>query len=372
MTVTSSLDYYLTVSGLDGGGAAQGHLGAFDVADFSFDIDALASLRLDDVFVTKVTDTTDGVDHLELAYKAVSVTTTDQHHNGTLETQTIGWDVATGTTFTTPLVAAVAGDDQSPPTLTPVADQTDEATSAAGAVATFSATATDAVDGNVQVVFKEGNNVVQSGQTFSLGQHTITETATDGAHNIGTASFTITVQDTTAPAISSASDQTVEATSAAGAAVTFSATATDAVDGNVQVVFNEGNNVVQSGQTFSLGQHTTTETPTDSAHNIGTASFTITVQDTTAPAISSASDQTVEATSAAGAAVAFSATATDAVAGNVPVLFNERNNVVQSGQTLSLVQHTITETATDSAHNIGTASFTITVQDNQAGRANYE
>src|SRR5262249_56185487 len=95
-----------------------------------------------------------------------------------------------------------------------------------------------------------------------LGQHTITETATDGAHNIGTASFTITVQDTTAPAISSASDQTVEATSAAGAAVAFSATATDAVDGNVPVVFNEGNKVVQSWHPFTLQQHTTTETST--------------------------------------------------------------------------------------------------------------
>ena len=36
-------DYYLTVSGLDGGGVAEGHEGAFAVADFSFDIAALVS-----------------------------------------------------------------------------------------------------------------------------------------------------------------------------------------------------------------------------------------------------------------------------------------------------------------------------------------
>ncbi len=169
MAATSSVDYYLTVSGLDGGEVVAGHVGAFDVADFSFDIDALTSwtsgggasvgkpnpapliidlkpgadlngfiqditqgksfphvrlegvtaaangaqtvydLRLDGVFVTKVTDT-NGVDHLELVYKAVSLTTTAQNPNGTLGTpQTIGWNVPTGTTFTTPLQAAVAG-----------------------------------------------------------------------------------------------------------------------------------------------------------------------------------------------------------------------------------------------------------------------
>ena len=162
------VDYYLTVSGLDGGGVVSGHEGAFAVADFRFDIEALTSwtsggasvgrpnpaplvidlkpgaplsgfikeitqghafphlrlegvtaaangaqtvydLRLDGVFVTKVTDS-NGVDHLELVYKAVSLTTTDQNPNGSLGTpQTISWDVPSGTTSTNPLVAAVAG-----------------------------------------------------------------------------------------------------------------------------------------------------------------------------------------------------------------------------------------------------------------------
>src|SRR5262245_22090259 len=164
-----AVDYYLTVSGLDGGVVVKDHVGAFDVADFSFDIDALTSwtsgggasvgkpnpaplivdlepgadlngfikditegklfpnvrlegvtaaadgaqtvydLRLEGVFVSKVTDT-NGVDHLELVYKAVILTTTAQNPDGTFGTpQTIGWNVPTGTTFTTPLSAAVAG-----------------------------------------------------------------------------------------------------------------------------------------------------------------------------------------------------------------------------------------------------------------------
>src|SRR6202030_2571786 len=64
--------------------------------------------------------------------------------------------------------------DTTPPVLTPVASQTDEATSPAGAVATFAATATDVVDGTDPVVFKEGNNVVHSGVSFGLGVNTIT------------------------------------------------------------------------------------------------------------------------------------------------------------------------------------------------------
>src|SRR6266851_5580722 len=171
--------------------------------------------------------------------------------------------------------------DTTAPVISGAANQTDEATSAAGAVATFSASASDAVDGSDPVVFKDGATVVHSGDTFSLGSHTIGETATDAAGNIGTSSFTITVQDTTAPVISGAANQTDEATSAAGAVATFSASASDAVDGSDPVVFKDGATVVHSGDTFSLGSHTIGETATDAAGNIGTSSFTITVQDTT-------------------------------------------------------------------------------------------
>ena len=84
--------------------------------------------------------------------------------------------------------------DTTAPLLTPVADQTDEATSAAGAVASFVATATDAVDVTDPVVFKEGTTVVHSGDTFSLGTHTITASATDAAGNISSEQFTVKVE----------------------------------------------------------------------------------------------------------------------------------------------------------------------------------
>ena len=91
--------------------------------------------------------------------------------------------------------------DTTPPTLTPVSDQTDEATGPNGAVATFAASASDIVDGSDPVTFTEGDTVVHSGDTFCLGTHTITASATDQAGNTGSESFTITVRDTTPPVL---------------------------------------------------------------------------------------------------------------------------------------------------------------------------
>src|SRR5262249_36185499 len=150
----------------------------------------------------------------------------------------------------------------SPPTLTPIPNQTDEATGPNGAVATFAATATDPVDGNEPVVFKEGNVVVHPGDTFALGKHTITASATDAAGNTGSEQITIRVQDTTPPTLTSLSDQTVDATGQNGAVVTFAATATDLVDGTDPVIFMEGGKVVHSGDVFSLGSHTLTASAT--------------------------------------------------------------------------------------------------------------
>jgi len=80
-----------------------------------------------------------------------------------------------------------------PPVLTAINNQTVEATSLAGAVATFAATATDLVDGTDPVVFTEGNTVVHSGDTFGIGVNTITASATDAARNTASEQFTITV-----------------------------------------------------------------------------------------------------------------------------------------------------------------------------------
>src|SRR5262249_54710083 len=93
--------------------------------------------------------------------------------------------------------------DGTAPLGTPPANQTVEATSAAGAVATYTnATATDNVDGPVPATCTPA-----SGSTFPLGVDTVTCSATDSSGNTGTATFTITVADTTGPAFTAPADQ---------------------------------------------------------------------------------------------------------------------------------------------------------------------
>ncbi|MCX6872425.1 MAG: HYR domain-containing protein, partial [Verrucomicrobia bacterium] len=89
-------------------------------------------------------------------------------------------------------------------------------------------------------------------------------TAKDAANNSGTASFTVTVADTTAPVVTPPADLTVEATSAAGALVTYpAATATDAV-GVTDLTYSR-----ESGTTFPLGTTIVTVTAKDAADNSG-------------------------------------------------------------------------------------------------------
>jgi hypothetical protein len=86
----------------------------------------------------------------------------------------------------------------------------------------------------------------------------------------------VTVLDVTPPVISGADDITAEATSASGATVEFSPTATDLVDGSVAVTCAPA-----SGSTFPLGTTTVNCNATDKAGNTASASFTVTVMDTT-------------------------------------------------------------------------------------------
>jgi hypothetical protein len=173
------------------------------------------------------------------------------------------------TSFGSFTVTVVTG----PPTLTLPADFTVEATSSAGAVVTYTATA----DENATVVCNP-----PSGSTFALGTTTVNCSATNILNQTTTGSFHVTVVDTTPPTLTLPADMTAEATSAAGAVVTYTASATDLVDGNVTV-----NCTPASGSTFPLGTTNVQCSATDLHGNTASGSFNITVVDTTPPAITS-------------------------------------------------------------------------------------
>ena len=75
-------------------------------------------------------------------------------------------------------------------------------------------------------------------------------------------------------------DATLEATSAAGAALTYTASAVDSTGEPVPVTCTPA-----SGSIFPLGTTTVTCTATDAHGNVTTQTFQVTVQDTTPPMI---------------------------------------------------------------------------------------
>lgn len=204
-----------------------------------------------------------------------------------------------------------------------------------------------------------------AGSLFPLGATTVTWIATDAAGNTSTATQTITIKDTASPYLNPLSDITAEATSSAGAVVSFTPIATDIADPDPQVVCDPS-----SGSTFPLGVTSVECTATDSSGNASIGTFVVTVQDTTVPTISHVDDIVQEATSASSTPVAFiEPTATDLVDGVLPVVCSP-----SSGSMFTLgVVTTVNCSAIDSAGNSSSTSFTVTVQDTTApsGGFNY-
>ena len=242
--------------------------------------------------------------------------------------------------------------DTTRPLLTLPADITVNATSADGAVVTYTATAYDLVDGNLTVTCNHA-----SGWTFPVGTTSVFCHATDLNNNFGFGSFTVTVSaDSTPPVLSLPANITAEATSAAGAVVTYSASANDDTDGSVPVICNPA-----SGSTFALGTTTVQCSATDAHNNTANGSFTVTVRDTTGPVLSLPANITAEATSASGRVVTYTASANDAVDGAVSVTCNPA-----SGSTFAIATTTVQCSATDAHHNTSNGSFTVTVRDTTA------
>ncbi|MFN8189782.1 MAG: HYR domain-containing protein [Nocardioidaceae bacterium] len=259
--------------------------------------------------------------------------------------------------------------DTTAPSVSVPSNRTVEATGPSGRTVTFTApSATDLVDGTLPTSCRDQDDQVRaSGDTYPLGTTTITCTATDTANNTGQASFTITVRDTTDPAVTVPSNKTVEATGPSGAVVTFTTpSATDLVDGTVATTCrDQANQVRNSGDTYPLGTMILTCKATDAANNTGQASFSITVHDTTGPAITVPANITREATGPNGRQTTWVApSATDLVSGSRTVTCSSQPTAgLASGDVFPLGVTTIDCAASDSAGNQSHSSFTITVRD---------
>ncbi len=200
------------------------------------------------------------------------------------------------------------------------------------------------------------------------GSYKITVSVFDngpGSYTVENAAFTLTVnaRDSQAPTVTPPDDITVEATGPSGATVYYGA-ATISDNVGVRTDFGcNGPNGLASGSMFPLGNTRITCQADDAAGNVGTAAFSVTVQDTTAPVFPALANHRVMATSAAGTAFSF----------DMPVAMDIVDLDVTStctgpeGWIFPLGTSTITCNATDVAGNSENATFQVTVEWSRTG-----
>jgi hypothetical protein len=233
------------------------------------------------------------------------------------------------------------------PIITTPGDMLVEATSAAGALVSYSATATDVVTGPLPIACAPASPV-------QVGVDATTEvscTASNASGATNTATFAIHVQDTTPPSLCPIANIQSGTNAGAGAFVSFTTCATDLVDGTDTVTCDH-----VSGSFFGLGTTIVNCYATDAHANLATQQFTVTVKDTTPPVLTLPADITVTATSRLGARVSYTATATDNVDPHPTVTC-----APPSGAQFPLGLTTVNCTARDASGNTSTGSFHVRV-----------
>ena len=235
--------------------------------------------------------------------------------------------------------------DTTAPTITAPPDVTAEQASAAGAVVAIGTpTVTDLCDVDVTITSNAPD-------VFPLGETTVRWTATDGSGNSAEATHSVTVVDTTPPALTVPADITAEQTSADGTPVdTGVATTTDICDSG-PVVISDAPDV------FPLGPTVVTWTATDLSGNSTSATQTITVVDTTPPSLTPPADLTAEQVCRNGTAVEFGAPIVSDLCDTDVAATNDAPDVFPLGAT------TVTWTAEDDSGNVATATQTVTIKD---------
>jgi uncharacterized repeat protein (TIGR01451 family) len=205
-----------------------------------------------------------------------------------------------------------------------------------------------------------------AGNTFPVGDTTVTWTATDAVGNTATATQTVTVVDNTPPTIAAPAGVTLyTGPGATSCGVTVSnldatlgtATASDNCAG-LGAVTRSG---VPAGNAFPVGTTTVTYSVTDAHGNSSSAAQTVTVIDNTPPVVTPPPSVTVYLplnSTATSMAVTYPnpATATDNCAGPITITYNPA-----SGSVFPVGTTTVTVTATDVHGNSSTTTFTVTV-----------
>ncbi|MEO5939612.1 MAG: HYR domain-containing protein [Candidatus Limnocylindrales bacterium] len=166
--------------------------------------------------------------------------------------------------------------------------------------------------------------------------------------------FQVNVVGNTAPTLHLPSGILAEATSPAGAAVTWSATATDLEDATPPTPTC----APASGATFALGMTTVRCSVTDGGGVEATGSFLVSVQDTTVPTLAGMpADQHLTSGDPTGTTLAYASPSATDLADPTPavVCIPANGSHIPTGAT------TVTCTATDATGNHASASFHVDI-----------
>ncbi|MCK6694603.1 MAG: HYR domain-containing protein, partial [Thermoanaerobaculia bacterium] len=201
-----------------------------------------------------------------------------------------------------------------------------------------------------------------SGSAFPVGVTNNTFLVTDGAANMASCSFTVTVTDAELPTIQCPNDISVTApTGQCSAVVSFAG-----------VIYNDncpGATVTQtsglaSGASYPVGTTVNTYKVEDGAGLTATCAFSVIVSDTEFPVITACPPSATRTNDAGqcGAVVNYPAvTATD----NCPDLEIVLVSGLASGSLFPVGMTTTIYEATDASGNVSTCSFTVTVTDTE-------
>lgn len=211
-------------------------------------------------------------------------------------------------------------------------------------------------------VVRIDNTGLNSGDPFPIGttiiQWEISKQGTTGSANSSFCSMNITVVDNENPVLSCPANLTVSSDPGqCGAVVNYTVpTVTDNCAGATASLFNGP----ASGSTFPVGTTVVTYQAVDASGNTAQCTFTVTVEDNEAPAITCPADVVVSTTGGSCAATVNYAlpTATDNCPGAISLQRTAGNN---SGATFQVGVTTVTYEATDAAGNVSSCSFTVTV-----------
>ena len=191
---------------------------------------------------------------------------------------------------------------------------------------------------------------------FNVGSTVVTYTAEDAASNRKSCAFNVIVSDGEAPQLSCPSDINFNAASGINQAIATWTVTSDNVDSNL---LPSGDHT--SGDSFGVGSTPVTYTVTDAAGLSDSCTFNVIVSDNEAPQLSGCPPSSVVLILLLKHTIVynFAISASDNVDGAVTV------NVDHAGNTFALGSTTVTASASDSANNAASCSFTVVVTDTE-------